>query len=111
MGLPDAISKSAMEKHYQEKIEKIVLDYTVMFSQEYSLIVKFIKDTKVFNKTKFAEVGGDNVLDRKLGEYPVTLENLFNVSLNNEEKSYFRSKRGSRWFFKKFNEFAVTVDV
>lgn len=102
-------------KPIKEKVKNAVEDYKRMFPMEYRATVDWIDDVRNAQKTKFAEVGKENVLDRKLGEMPETLDIMIRNALSPEEREVFFDKKESkilnRWFFNEFREFKITVNI
>ena len=103
-----------MEEKPQIAISKIVEDYIRMFPREYALVVKMIGKIRVdqlsSNKQdKFGGIKKVDVLERKIGEYPETLDTMFTSKLDSEDLGFFKSKKGSIWFYKKYKQFATSV--
>ncbi len=91
----------------KEKIKNIVDSYKEIFKDEYALFLKQMEEVKDTQATEFAEVGNGGLLERKLLEYPATLEDMIKNDLSVEEFQEFKSKEGSRWFADTFKEFKV----
>ena len=95
----------------QENIEKVVDDYKILFSQEYTAFVKQQQMMREHLLNDFAAVKGDSAIERKLFDVPETLYSMFVSNLNSEELAYFKTKRGGRWFSKKFREFRAPIKL
>ena len=98
-------------KAYQLKISALVEGYKKAFQEDYVLMCRVVQGLRGKQKTKFAEMPQTGYNERLLGEYPETLDAIFNLRLTQEEKDYFNSKKGARWFFKKYKEFSMTDDL
>ena len=90
-------------KDAQLKIKGVVDGYKLIYSDEYSFVVKQIKDKRLLNNT-YAETKMDYA-ERALTEVPETLFTLFHKTLTEDEMAYYASREGTRWFAKTFPEF------
>ena len=106
----------------QNNILKIVKDYKDVLPQEYLDVAFEVTQERNEQKTQFAEMphtsitkgGGTPFIERALIMWPVTLYNLLNMRLTQEEKDYLfhsKDKRGLRWFARKFPEFKVAHKI
>ena len=106
----------------QDKIAKIVAQYRAIFPQEYMDVAQIAKQERLSQRTKFAEMpkgsatkgGGTPYVERALIKWPLTLYNLLNMKLVDEEKSYLfsdKDRRGIRWFAKKYPEFRIADKI
>jgi DNA replication protein DnaD len=90
----------------QIKIKGIVKDYKELFPDEYNSVVEYLKKKRV-NTKKFAEVKGSDIVQRLLYEIPETLQTILSSRLNEDEKKWFESVTGGRWFADNFREFVL----
>ena len=106
----------------QTNILKIVKDYKAVLPQEYIDVALVATHERNEQRTKFAEMpkaslvkgGGTPFVERALIMWPVTLYNLLNMRLTQDEKDYLfhsKDKRGLRWFARKFPEFKVASQI
>lgn len=91
----------------QNKIRNVVLAYRDIFPEEYESVRIQVKQKSGLQANEFASVSGDHVMERALHEIPENLFSALIVKLDTREFEYFSSKKGSRWFAKTFNEFAL----
>ena len=97
---------------FQKKIMHYVSEYRRVFSEEYEDVVEALAYKRKIQTTKFAEMPDDNsLIRRKLGEMPATLFAILQMQLNAEEKEYFSSKKGLRWFYRTYKEFRITEKI
>lgn len=92
----------------QKRIKDIVDDYKILFADEYKLFVKQQIEVRKGNIGQYAEIKGDNMIERKLFDTPENLHAMFIETLNTEELTWFKSKDGGRWFAKYFKEFRAS---
>lgn len=90
------------------KIEGIVADYKSLFPDEYSLIVKYLKQKRDLRINKFAEIKKTDFIVRALFEIPETLSNMISSKMNKTEKEYWKTKECAKWFINRFKEFRIT---
>ena len=95
----------------QKKIHAVVLEYTQLFPQEWSMFKKSMKEARSNTTTDFAEVKSADAIDRKFGEMPETLYSSLKLLLEDDEFSWFISRDGMRWFMNTFPEFRITKSV
>lgn len=95
-------------EHIQDKITHYTEEYMRLFPAEYTDF-KLGMRAKRENTNKFGEMkGGSGMVERVILEYPETLYTIFEKTLTPEQFQYICSKEGSRWFGRKFKEFAIT---
>lgn len=95
-------------KDIQLKIKALVEDYIRLFPEEYESVKRIVKDKRELQKKKTAELENFGFVERALFEYPARLFNLLQSQLTEDEKAYFQSKEGARWFGRTFKEFLIT---
>lgn len=87
----------------QEKISKIVEEYQTVFKAEYDLFCNAMADKREVQNDEFASgvAGGQFAY-----EIPLTLHNMFDSMLTDEEKKELRTKEMAQWFGRKFKQFS-----
>lgn len=101
-----------MDKGTQLKISQLVAEYKRVFPDEYEDFLKYAQYVRDTQATKYAELNmPESLVQRKLGEVPETLFTALQMKLYPNEMEYFKSKEGSRWFYKKHKEFRISKEV
>lgn len=90
----------------QAKINQIVEEYKEVFADEFNKFCNAMIDKKEVQKTDFSSFGGDGVMKQFAYEIPLTLNNMFDDMLDEEDKLYLKSVKGAEWFGRHFNEFS-----
>ncbi len=96
------------------RIIELVDQYKRTFPDEYTQVVQILKEKRKTNLTKFGELHKQdgtktkNVIQRALYELPETLDNILEMRLTRDEKTWWKSKEGSRWFLHQFKEFNMS---
>ena len=96
----------------KEKIRQCVAHYMKTHAAEFAAYKQSLavqKDTLV--DSKFAQVKNTDFLLRKLTEYPENLFFLIQNALTEDEKEWWRTKEGGRWFAKSFKQFSVADKI
>ena len=71
-----------------------------------------IADKREVQETEFASIKGDgDGLRQLVHEIPLTLHNMFDNMLTEEERTYFKSKEGAEWFGRTFKEFSPAQNI
>ncbi len=95
----------------QNKIKKLVDGYTKLFPQEFKDFCGDMKTKRDLQENKFSELKQGGSVYRALFEMPETLDTIFEMQLNDEDKVWFKSLAGARWFAKNFKEFNVAEKI
>lgn len=98
-------------KSIQNKIISIVNKYIKTHYEEYSDVCNQLKDKKELQKNKFASTGRESFINQLATEIPETLDNLIQYGLSEEEWLYYKSKKGTLWFAKRFPEFSPAQKI
>jgi len=91
-------------------MEELTLRYIELFPEDYKNVCDYLVGEREKNKDKYASVNKDAVTKRKIYEIPEILHNMFVKFLTTEElvamKDGESGKEVSKWFAKRFPEFA-----
>ncbi len=92
----------------------IVKEYKRIFPQEYSLFCDSVSQRKSNQHDDFGGFSKEKSMDfieRAVGEWPDTLNTMIKMKLPDDDYKWFRTKPGTRWFVKRFPEFAAVQKV
>lgn len=96
-------------KEIQDKVEKITLNYIELYPDEYKQVCIQLEGEREKLNNKYASLGKDRVVDRKIHEIPETLHNMIINKLTAAELSQIKAgeegKKFAYWFAKRFPEF------
>lgn len=92
----------------QAKIKSITLQYINIFSDEVALFNKAMQSKR---QEGTGEIQGDHVVSRAILEVPETLNNMFIMKLTEEDREFFDTKEGVRWFAREFPIFSLVKKV
>lgn len=96
-------------KKIQDKVEKITLSYIELYPEEYKQACVQLEGEREQLKNKYASMGDNRVIDRKIHEMPVTLYDMIVNKLSAQELSKTKTgedgKKFAHWFAKRFPEF------
>ena len=93
-------------KPIQIKIRQIVNNYIQDFPYEYKAVCEAIKDKQTLQNDPMASAGKDSFIRQFAYEIPLTLSNLINQKLDEEEREYLSSIKGAEWFARTWREFS-----
>lgn len=99
------------QEDIQGNIKTFVDEYKKLFPIEYAMFLKQMEMNKLNTYNKFAEIKGTDALERKLIEYPETLYTILYDKLSPEGLAWLTTKKGARWFARKFPEFKVATKI
>lgn len=103
--------KDFNQDNVKVKIKKLVDSYTRLFAQEFKDFCGDMKTKRELQSNKFSELKDGGAVHRALFEVPETLNTIFEMQLNDEDKDWFKSKDGARWFARNFKEFNVAEKI
>ena len=96
----------------QKRINNVVEEYKTLFSDEYNRFCNAISDKRDMQLNEFASTGSDSDSIRQLAyEIPLTLNNMFDTMLNEEEKAYLKTKEGAEWFGRTNKDFSPAQKI
>lgn len=91
------------------KIINLVEQYIKLFPEEFENFKILMNDKSEADKDDYSQIlSGDEYIRRKLWEAPETLINIFNVRFEPEDRTFFESKEGGRWFADTFPVFKAS---
>ena len=93
----------------KQKLKKIVENYISTFNADFEDFKRCLAITRSNLITQFGEMQKTNLVEQFLGQKPELLEAMIQAQLTDEEKVWFRSKDGARWFFDAFPAFRVSI--
>lgn len=108
------IDKTNGDSILRQKIGGIVREYTRLFPEEFALFKKAMKQklSEIDQMTnKFAKMEGSDVIERKLAEWPATLDNALRMHLTREEYAFMQTQQEIFWFITAFPVFRITHKV
>lgn len=87
----------------KEKINKIVKEYIEVFADEYNLFCTSMIDKRDLQSDEFASgiAGGQFAY-----EIPLTLHEMLQDMLSEEEKKELKTKESAQWFARTFPQFS-----
>lgn len=95
----------------QLKISALVVEYARLFPGEYESFKKGRQVRMERQRDKFGSLTTVGFLERKILEYPETLNAILNMRLTPEELQYFISREGTIWFAKEYPQFRASEKV
>ena len=90
----------------QQKISNIVEEYKEVFADEFTKFCNSMIDKREVQKDELSTLMKDGVLKQFAYEIPLTLHNMLNDMLDEEDKKYLATTKGAEWFARKFKEFS-----
>ena len=95
----------------QKKISDIVGEYQEVFEEEYQLFCGAMIGKRDLQKNDLATTGLEGTIEQLAYEIPLTLSEMFNDMLNEEEKAYLKSRDGALWFGRTFKQFSPAKNI
>lgn len=93
-------------------IEAIVTEYIRLWPDDYGNVKRSVAIEKDgLADPRFSQVKGTSFLLRKLTDYPEQLYYMLVNQLTDEEKDWWKSVAGGRWFARRFPTFTLPDKV
>ena len=90
----------------------MVKDYKQNFAAEYDIFHRIMQKKQANQKDDFSSLDkASTLLEQSMLEYPETLYYIFQKFLDEDDWNYFNSKKGVRWFARRFPEFRIAKKV
>jgi hypothetical protein len=110
-GSPDRLPGKVWRQVMKEKITNIIKDYRLLFGDEFKAFGQAMRTKQKEAKDKFGQIGKTDYIERKIWEMPVTLYEMFEKQLTEDEfNQFFRSQSNKltvnqKWFLKTYPVF------